>query len=142
MDFILTGIVFIPLVAAIVIMVMKVTGDNNGKVVGIATMASLLTFVGAIALLVMFDSHHHGMQFVQSVEWVPMLHIYYSVGVDGISLWLVVLTALLGVLSPYIFRVVRRKTCNTSSRCFWCLKVEHWAFLKRWIPFCFMCSGS
>jgi NADH-quinone oxidoreductase subunit M len=104
MDFILTGIVFLPLIAAIVIMMMKVTGENTGKVVGIATMASILTFVGAIALLVMFDSHGHGMQFAQSVEWVPMLHIYYSVGVDGISLWLVVLTAMLGVLAVYFSR--------------------------------------
>ncbi len=104
MDFILTGIVFLPLIAAIVIMMMKVTGDNNGKVIGIANVASLLTFGGAIVLLVMFDSHHHGMQFVQSVEWVSMLHIYYKVGIDGISLWLVVLTALLGVLAVYFSR--------------------------------------
>ncbi len=104
MDFILTGIVFLPLIAAIVIMMMKVTGGNNGKVIGIANVASLLTFGGAITLLVMFDSHHHGMQFVQSVEWVSMLHIYYKVGVDGISLWLVVLTAMLGVLAVYFSR--------------------------------------
>ena len=83
MDFILTGIVFLPLVAAIVIMMMKVTGDNNGKVIGIATVASVLTFVGSIALLLMFDSHHHGMQFVQSVEWVSVLHIYYKVGLTA-----------------------------------------------------------
>ena len=104
MNFILTGIVFLPLIAAIVITMMKVTGDNNGKVVGIANMASILTFVGAIALLVMFDSHGHGMQFVQSVEWVPMLNIHYTVGVDGISLWLVLLTAMLGVLAVYFSR--------------------------------------
>jgi len=104
MDFILTGIVFLPLIAAIVIMMMKVTGDNNGKVIGIANVASVLTFGAAIVLLVMFDSHHHGMQFVQSVEWVSMLHIYYKVGIDGISLWLVVLTALLGVLAVYFSR--------------------------------------
>ncbi|HCG72228.1 MAG TPA: NADH-quinone oxidoreductase, subunit M, partial [Nitrospina sp.] len=39
------------------------------------------------------------MQFVQSLHWVPALHINYLVGVDGISLWMVVLTAFLGVIS-------------------------------------------
>lgn len=104
MDFLLTGIVFLPLVAAVLIMMMRVTGNNNGIVTGIANGASLLTFAGALTLLVMFDSHHHGMQFVQSVEWVSILHIFYKVGVDGISLWLVVLTALLGVLAVYFSR--------------------------------------
>ncbi|MEE8205878.1 MAG: NADH-quinone oxidoreductase subunit M, partial [Nitrospinaceae bacterium] len=104
MDFILTGIVFLPLIAAIIIMMMKVNGDKNGIVIGIASGASILTFVAAVVLLVKFDSHYHGMQFVQSVEWVSMLNIYYKVGVDGISLWLVVLTALLGVLAVYFSR--------------------------------------
>ncbi len=108
MDFILTGIVFLPLVAALVIMMMKGTGNNNGKVISIATAASILTFAGSLGLLVMFDSHHHGMQFVQSVEWVSMLHIHYTVGVDGISLWMVVLTALLGVLAVYFSRTQKK----------------------------------
>ncbi len=42
-----------------------------------------------------FDFTHQGMQFVERVEWMPTFHIQYAVGVDGISLLLVLLTAFL-----------------------------------------------
>jgi NADH-quinone oxidoreductase subunit M len=101
MNHLLTAVVFLPIVGAIVIIMTKVVRNNNEKVIAIAIGASFLTFLGALGLVVLFDSHDHGMQLVTSLEWVPILHIYYKVGVDGISLCLVVLTAFLGALAIY-----------------------------------------
>jgi NADH-quinone oxidoreductase subunit M len=42
-----------------------------------------------------FDSTQQGMQFVERVEWMPTFNIQYAVGVDGISILMVLLTALL-----------------------------------------------
>ncbi len=42
-----------------------------------------------------FDSTQQGMQFVERVEWMPTFNIQYAVGIDGISILLVILTALL-----------------------------------------------
>ncbi|MCZ6513494.1 MAG: NADH-quinone oxidoreductase subunit M [Nitrospinae bacterium] len=108
MNHLLTAVVFLPIVGAIVIVLTKVVRNNNEKVIAIAIGASFLTFLGALGLVVLFDSHHHGMQLVTSLEWVPILHIYYKVGVDGISLCLVVLTAFLGALAIYFSQDYRK----------------------------------
>ncbi len=52
-------------------------------------------FVLALVLLNRFDFSHQHMQFVERIEWMPTFNIQYAVGVDGISLLLVVLTTLL-----------------------------------------------
>ncbi len=55
---------------------------------------------GALALVLWagFDVDNPGMQFVERVPWLPTFHIDYAVGVDGISILLVLLTALLSPL--------------------------------------------
>jgi NADH-quinone oxidoreductase subunit M len=65
----------------------------------IAIGAVSATLIVSLWMLASFDMDNPQMQFVQSLHWVPALHINYLVGVDGISLWMVVLTALLGVIS-------------------------------------------
>ena len=58
-----------------------------------------LTFLISLALLSRFDSSVQSMQFTETLAWVPMFHINYQVGVDGISLWLVVLTAFISLIA-------------------------------------------
>ncbi|MDQ6774157.1 MAG: NADH-quinone oxidoreductase subunit M [Candidatus Dormibacteraeota bacterium] len=53
----------------------------------------------ALAIAVQFQGGHAGYQFDERFAWVPSYHIYYHLGVDGISLWLVVLNALLTVIA-------------------------------------------
>ena len=50
-----------------------------------------------------FDSAETGMQFVERVEWMPTFGIQYAVGVDGVSILLVLLTALLCPLCVLAF---------------------------------------
>ena len=60
-----------------------------------ALFGSLATLALSLALLARFDSGTTGFQFTEKHEWVPSLGINYHVGLDGISLFLVVLSALL-----------------------------------------------
>src|SRR5213082_3168401 len=46
-----------------------------------------------------FAPGYHGYQFTERVPWIPQLSIFYRLGVDGISLWLVVLNAFLTVIA-------------------------------------------
>jgi NADH-quinone oxidoreductase subunit M len=71
----------------------------------LARMAAIITSVGAFALtlymLVEFDAGDPGFQFVSSTTWIGALDIKFALGVDGISLFLVVLTALLFPLALF-----------------------------------------
>ena len=96
----LSLIIFIPLLTALALIF--VGRDNTGliKIAGIGAATSTLLI--SLWLLFAFDVSNPGMQFVQTLHWVPALHINYLVGIDGISLWMVVLTALLGVISIFM----------------------------------------
>jgi hypothetical protein len=57
-------------------------------------------------------------QFTQDVEWIPALGIRYSVGVDGISYWLVLLTTVLTPISLYVsFNSITTKTKEYAFSC-------------------------
>jgi NADH-quinone oxidoreductase subunit M len=56
---------------------------------------SLVALVLAAIVLVDFDHTQPGLQYVTDDEWIPTLGVRYSLGVDGLSLWLIGLTALL-----------------------------------------------
>ncbi|HEX8985184.1 MAG TPA: NADH-quinone oxidoreductase subunit M [Bryobacteraceae bacterium] len=56
---------------------------------------SLLTFAASLALLAWYDRAQAGFQFVTDLPWVSSPAIRYHTGIDGLSLWLVLLTTLL-----------------------------------------------
>ncbi len=56
---------------------------------------TIVEFALSLVLWRSFDFAHQGMQFVERVEWMPTFNIQYAVGVDGISILMVLLTALL-----------------------------------------------
>ncbi|MDE2310097.1 MAG: NADH-quinone oxidoreductase subunit M [Betaproteobacteria bacterium] len=60
----------------------------------IALAFSLLVFAASLPLWYLFDTSSHEMQFVTRVSWIPAFNINYAVGVDGISVLLVLLTTL------------------------------------------------
>lgn len=93
----LTTVLLIPFAAAILILFMN--GDRVAGIQKTATIAVLLTFLGSLILLFGYDRANPDMQFVDSFAWVPLLNIHFMIGVDGISLWMVVLTAFLSILA-------------------------------------------
>jgi len=93
----LSLIIFIPLIAALGLLM--VSRDNVAmiRIVGVGAAGASLAL--SLWLLFSFDTSNPDMQFVQTFHWVPALNINYLVGVDGISLWMVVLTAFLGLIA-------------------------------------------
>jgi NADH-quinone oxidoreductase subunit M len=61
----------------------------------IALLGALVPLAYAVLLLIDFDTSASGLQYVTDDKWIPDLGIRYSLGVDGLNLWLVALTALL-----------------------------------------------
>jgi NADH-quinone oxidoreductase subunit M len=56
---------------------------------------SILAFVVSLGLVAGFESGHAGQQFVTNVIWIQNPEIHYHVGIDGLSLWLIILTTFL-----------------------------------------------
>jgi NADH-quinone oxidoreductase subunit M len=94
---ILSTITFLPLVGALVIFLWATISAENTR--RIALVASLLSFAASVVMLINFDSGVSGMQMTERFEWLPKLGIAYSMGVDGLSVLLVVLSTLLGVVA-------------------------------------------
>ncbi|MFN3606135.1 MAG: NADH-quinone oxidoreductase subunit M, partial [Cypionkella sp.] len=95
MDNLLSLITFTPAVAAL-IMALFLRGDDiaaqtNAKY--LALMASTISFIISLVLIVDFDPANTGMQFVEETPWI--MGLTYKMGVDGISLPFVLLTTFL-----------------------------------------------
>lgn len=73
--------------------------DNNpGLVRSVSLIGAIASFLVTIPLVERFDNAAHGMQFVEKSVWIERIHAFYALGVDGISLWLVPLTAFITVI--------------------------------------------
>jgi NADH-quinone oxidoreductase subunit M len=91
-------IIFLPLLGALAIACIRGEGalvERNAKAVALLTTLTILILV--CILLYYFDASSREYQFAEKCSWISFLEnpIYYQVGVDGISLLLVALTALL-----------------------------------------------
>jgi NADH-quinone oxidoreductase subunit M len=94
---ILTLVIFAPLLGALLLAL--VPGERVQLIRRGAVLTALVTFGLSIVMVLGFDPAQAGFQFVQDVPWIPFFGIDYQVGVDGISLVLVVLTTLLTLVS-------------------------------------------
>jgi len=93
MEGILTGLVFLPVLLGLTLFLLPKSQEKN--IPWIAFGYSVVIFVLSLGLLWGWDHTLVGMQFVERVSWIPAFGIEYQVGIDGISLWLVILTTLL-----------------------------------------------
>ena len=64
----------------------------------LALVASIASFVVTLPLIGGFDASSAGMQFVEKLRWIERFNVHYHLGVDGISLWFVLLTAFITVI--------------------------------------------
>lgn len=98
----LTAVLFLPLAGVFVLLFLREEQAEHIK--WTAFSFSLATFFGTLLLWLAFDSSVSGLQQVQRVDWLPQYHISYYVGIDGLSLLLVVLTGFimpLAILSSF-----------------------------------------
>ena len=80
------------------LLVLAVGDRRAGAARWLALLVSLVTFAVTIPLFTGFDTHTAAMQFSERVAWIPALNIFYHLGIDGISLWFILLTSFLTVL--------------------------------------------
>jgi NADH-quinone oxidoreductase subunit M len=90
---ILTLILLVPLAGAILVALLP---DRNKSSAWLTLAITLATFGLTLHLPAHFDAAHPGFQFEVNKPWIENPAISYHVGVDGLSLWLVVLVGLLG----------------------------------------------
>ena len=89
----LTVIGAVPLVGAGV--VASIPSAEVKRVKQAALGVTLLTLALTVAMVTQFAPHGDRFQFNQDVSWIPAFGIHYAVGVDGIALVLILLTAVL-----------------------------------------------
>ncbi|MDP7669055.1 MAG: NADH-quinone oxidoreductase subunit M [Alphaproteobacteria bacterium] len=93
---ILSLVTFLPFIGALFIFMIKgdeATVARNSR--QLALWASLVTFTLSVLLVLSFDSDVAGFQFVETEQWISGLGIHYRMGVDGISVWFVLLSTFL-----------------------------------------------
>ncbi len=93
----LTLAVFVPIVFGLLVMLLG--RDDNPQAARLLALAgAVLGFLVTLPVYFGFDASTADMQFVERVEWIESLSVYYHLGVDGISLWFVLLTAFITIV--------------------------------------------
>ena len=72
--------------------------EQAASVRWVALIGALVSFLITIPLYTGFDTATSAMQFVEKAGWIARFNVNYHVGVDGISLWFVLLTAFINVV--------------------------------------------
>lgn len=96
---ILTIVTFVPLAGALILLLMP---RRDREIRWFALAVSGLAFILSLHLPVYFERAQPGFQFQQDVAWIASPNIHYHLGIDGISLWLVLLTTFLTPLCVLI----------------------------------------
>src|SRR5215470_17039121 len=97
---ILTSLVVLPIVGALLLLCVGREEQQAPLARRIALVVSILVFAETLLLWGRFNAASADFQFTERYEWIPAFGISYFVGVDGISLFLLVLT---GFLTPLAF---------------------------------------
>src|SRR2546428_7601643 len=108
---ILTSLIILPDLGSLALLVFRDDEPHRATIQRIALVVSVLVFAETLLLWSRFNAGTADFQFVERRNWIPSFGISYVVGVDGISLLLLVLT---GFLTPLAllssWESVRQKT--------------------------------
>lgn len=99
MSIILSVLIFFPIVGVLLILIAGRQESRDNVVKWIALGTSLVTLLITAAVIVSFRSGFPGLQMVDRFDWIPFLNIQYFVGVDGISILMLFLTAFISVVA-------------------------------------------
>jgi NADH-quinone oxidoreductase subunit M len=86
----LTVLIFVPILGAFGVLIQS----DEDSIWRAAFIFSLIPLAISLYLFAIFDPHQAAYQFVERCSWIPQFGIYH-VGMDGISLFLVILTTIL-----------------------------------------------
>lgn len=91
----LTVTIWLPIVGGVAVLA---SGDRDATLSKrIALAFAALTFILSLGLWIGFDGSTSGMQFVEHASWIPTFKVFYDLGVDGISMPLIVLTTFITI---------------------------------------------
>ncbi|HEX7383345.1 MAG TPA: NADH-quinone oxidoreductase subunit M [Burkholderiaceae bacterium] len=89
--------IWLPIAAGVLVMVLG-RDDQARSARWIALVAAVLSFLVTLPLASGFDSGTAAMQFQESLPWIDRFNVHYRLGVDGLSVWFVLLTAFITVI--------------------------------------------
>ncbi|MBE2221519.1 MAG: NADH-quinone oxidoreductase subunit M [Anaerolineae bacterium] len=99
MSIILSVLIFFPLVGVLLILIAGRKEGRDEAIKWIALGTSVITLLISVAVLIGFRNGFPGLQMVDRFDWIPFLNIQYFVGVDGISILMILLTAFISMIA-------------------------------------------
>lgn len=99
-NYLLSWIIWLPIIGMAAVTL--IPRDKSNAIKWTAASATGLQLILCLVLLARFDSSFGSFQFMETAEWIPTLDIAYRLGVDGLSLPMVFLTALLSFLGIFV----------------------------------------
>ena len=111
---ILTSLIALPILGSLALFLVRDDEHNEGLIRNVALVIAGLVFAETLLVWARFDPLSADFQFVERHAWIPAFGISYAVGVDGISLLLLVLT---GFLTP-IALLSSWESVHTKTRAF------------------------
>ena len=100
MEHILSWLIWLPIIGMVVIVLIPRSQEDIIKKV--AAVFTGVQFLFSIVLWKQFDSANGSMQFMERADWIPSFNISYILGVDGLSLPMVILTAMLCFIGVFV----------------------------------------
>ncbi len=110
-----TVVLFLPLIGIIPLLLMReqgADGHSNENLKWTALGFSGAAFVASLVMWATFNPSAAGLQFAQQIEWIPSIGISFYVGVDGVSILLIVLTTFImpvAILSSFTAHVIHER---------------------------------
>ena len=89
--------IWLPIVFGLIILAVGREG-NKGLTRMLALIGAVISFLPTLPLIMNFDNAAHGMQFYEVVSWIERFNVWYKLGVDGLSLWFIPLTAFITII--------------------------------------------
>jgi NADH-quinone oxidoreductase subunit M len=93
----LSIILFVPLAGALVLLLLK--RDNANAIRWTANVVAFLGFAVSLPLWRLYDPQGPDFQLVERATWIPSIHAEYFLGVDGLSVLLILLTTMMGCIA-------------------------------------------
>lgn len=88
--YLLSTVIFLPLLGSIILLF--INKEKKNLLRSIALFFSILTFIISLFLYFGYQENQNGFQFVAKFPWIKSLNVSYHIGIDGISLLLILLT--------------------------------------------------
>jgi len=133
-------VLLLPLAGFLVAMAAPRSSPQTSRIWALAS--SLVTFAASLGLLFWFDRGAAGEQFTVDVPWITTPDIHFAIAVNGVSLWLIILSTFLTPICVLISWNSIARRVKEFYAFLSCWNLGWWAFSLRRICSCFTCSGK